>query len=84
MAKVTVYSRNHCPACRMTKKWLTDNAIEFTELDCGKEPKYLTELQLYGYTSLPVVSVGNLDNSWSGYRLDRLRELKEMGGKQHG
>ncbi len=74
--EITVYTKNHCPACRMTKKWLSSRDIQFKELNIDSEPELIAELKLYGFISLPVVAVGSLDNAWAGFMPDRLKELQ--------
>lgn len=74
--EITVYTKNHCPACTMTKKWLDGRGLQFEELNIDSEPELIAELKLYGFNSLPVVAVGSLDNAWAGFRPDRLKELQ--------
>jgi len=77
LEKVIVYTRDGCQPCRITKNKLTENGIEFEEINCSEHPEAIETLKLYGYQSFPVVSVGNLDNSWSGLQPDRIKELTE-------
>lgn len=70
---VTVYSRKGCQQCRMTKKWLTDRGIDFEEKNTSDNEDYVDEVRSLGYQALPVVVAG--DQSWSGFRPDRLEYL---------
>lgn len=59
----------------MTKTWLETVELEFTEIDVEEKPEFVEQLKLYGFSSLPVVAVNSLDNSWTGFRPERLRDL---------
>lgn len=72
---VTVYSKSGCIQCDMTKTWLEAAEVEFTEINVEERPESITELQKYGFKSLPVVAVNSLDNAWTGFRPERLRDL---------
>lgn len=76
--KITVYSKNNCIQCEMTKMWLNQNKIPFESVDVFEHPKKLEEIKSHGFQQLPVVALDeHFDNAWSGYNLDRLEELKE-------
>lgn len=75
MSKITVFTKNDCAQCTATKKMMTEKGIEFTEVNVLEDKRALERLKLHGYQSLPVVAVGGLDNSWSGFRPDRIGEL---------
>ena len=72
---ITVYSKPGCGGCQFTKMWLEKNNIEFVEIDVTKDPQGMQDIKDYGFKSLPVVSVGSLDNAWTGYDEARLSEL---------
>ena len=74
---VTVYSKPNCIPCNFTKKYLKDNGIEYRDIDVTQDEEAFNELKMNGYQGVPVVAVGTLDNSWNGFRPDRLAELKE-------
>ncbi len=40
MAKVTVYSRNNCMQCKMTKRFLTEHHVDFIEHNINDDPQY--------------------------------------------
>lgn len=64
----------------MTKIWLDQNKIPYDTVDVIKHPEVLEEIRLLGFKSMPVVTLDkNFDNTWVGYNLDRLLELKELG-----
>ena len=76
--KITVYSKNNCIQCEMTKMWLNQNKIQYESVDVFEHPEKLEEIKLHGFQQLPVVALDEyFENAWSGYNLDRLEELKE-------
>ena len=75
--KITVYTKSNCMQCEMTKRYMQDEEIEFGVVDIEKDETALKMLALHGYQSLPVVAVDGFDNSWSGFRPDKIDELVE-------
>lgn len=84
MSNITVFSKNQCVKCNMTKKFLENNNVPFTEINIDN-PEHLTQ---YGKTRDEVIShiKDNLNLStmpvvvteydvWGDYRLDKLRSL---------
>ena len=75
---LTVYSKQNCIQCEMTKMWLDQNKIQFESVDVSEHPEKLEEIKLNGFQQLPVVTLDKyLENAWSGFNVDRLEELKE-------
>ena len=76
---LTVYSKPRCMQCEMTKMWLSQNKIEFENVDIEANPGAFELLKHYGYSSLPVVAIDDeiSDNSksWSGFQIDKLEAL---------
>lgn len=70
---VIVYSNPNCVQCEQTKRFLTLKGIEFEAKMIQDSPEILPLIQEKGYTSAPVVVVGQ--TSWSGFRLDKLNTL---------
>jgi glutaredoxin-like protein NrdH len=73
MAKVIVYSNPNCTACEQTKRFLTVKNIPFESKMISDSPEVFSLIDEKGYKSAPVVVAG--ENSWSGFRLDKLSEL---------
>ena len=73
---ITVYSKPNCMQCMFTKKFLDENNIEYKLIDVTQDDAALELIKEYGYQGVPVVTVGGFDNSWFGFRPDRLEELK--------
>lgn len=72
---IKVYSKQNCAQCTFTKRKLDDLGLPYEEVDVTIDEQALEELREHAYSSLPVVTVGGFDNSWSGFRPDRLEAL---------
>jgi glutaredoxin-like protein NrdH len=70
---VIIYSNPNCVQCDQTKKFLTLKGIDFESKLIQDSPEIYPLIEQKGYKSAPVVVVG--DNSWSGFKLDKLNEL---------
>jgi glutaredoxin-like protein NrdH len=70
---VTVYSNPNCTACEQTKRFLTLKGVVFESKMISESPEVFALIEEKGYASAPIVVVG--DDSWSGFRLDRLSTL---------
>lgn len=81
---IKVYSKNQCVKCNMTKKFLQQHDIDFTEINIDNED----QLKNHGKTRDEVISyiketlnlrtmpiVETDTDTWGDYRLDKLREL---------
>lgn len=75
---ITVYSKPNCMQCEMTKRYMQRENIKFSAVDVEKDEIAAKTLLLHDYMSLPVVTVNGFDNSWCGFRPDRIEELKEV------
>ncbi|GAX03249.1 glutaredoxin [Secundilactobacillus pentosiphilus] len=73
MAKVTIYSRNNCMQCKMTKRFLTEHHVDFIEHNINESPQYVDYLKDRGFQSLPVIETA--DTQFSGFRPDKLQQL---------
>ena len=72
---VTVYSKNNCQQCKITKRKLTSMGITYHEYNVDEDPKALEYLLEHGLRSLPVVVTE--DDTWTGLRMDKLNNLKK-------
>lgn len=70
---VIVYSNPNCVQCEQTKRFLTVKGIEFEAKMIQDSPEVFSLIEERGYSSAPVVVVG--EDSWSGFRLDKLNSL---------
>lgn len=70
---VIVYSNPNCVQCEQTKRFLTVKGIEFEAKMIQDSPEVYDLIEEKGYSSAPVVVAG--EDSWSGFRLDKLNAL---------
>ena len=91
MPKITVYSANNCVKCRMTKKFLQQNNIDYTEINIDDED---FNLKQYGKTrddylkyikdelllsTMPIVITET--DYWGDYQYNKLKNLlKQIKG----
>lgn len=69
---VKVYSKPGCVQCQMTKRLLDNLKIEYEEIDAELNREYLAKQNV---KTLPFVETRK--RSWTGFRPDYIRELKE-------
>ena len=70
---IKVYSKNNCPQCKMVKKQLTMNDINFQEINIDENPEYRPYLKDRGWQSAPVVESEIVD--FAGFNPQELRKL---------
>lgn len=70
--QITVYEKDNCQACRMTKRWLDQHKIEYATADVTEESN-MEMVKNLGYLEAPVVFFG--EKSWSGFRPDLLQTI---------
>lgn len=70
---ITVYTRSGCPQCTMTERVLDTLGVDHMVVELDGNPFALSMVKDMGYTSAPVVVNG--DESWAGFRPDKLNEL---------
>ena len=70
---VTVYSKNNCIQCKMTKKFLEQHNVNFVEHNIDEQPEYVEGLKAEGFRATPVVKLPD-GKSFSGFRPDMLKE----------
>ncbi|BCA86374.1 hypothetical protein EsVE80_18970 [Enterococcus saigonensis] len=70
---ITLFSKNNCMQCKMTKRFLTENHVSFNEINIDEEPNALNFLKEQGFKSVPVTTAG--ETTIIGFRPDQLRSL---------
>lgn len=70
---ITVYSKNNCMQCKMTKKFLEQHGANFQEINIDEHPEKVDYVKSLGFTSAPVIEADNL--VFSGFQPARLKEL---------
>jgi len=81
MPKVTVYSTQNCPYCRMVKAFLDRQGVKYMSFDVGTDKEQAKKMiEVSGQYGVPVVTVD--DEVIVGFDVRRLTELfgKEDGG----
>lgn len=73
---VTVYGKPNCKQCEFTKNYLDDMGTPYNYVDVTEDEEALKEIKDFGYMGVPVVAVNSLDDSWGGFRPDKLEELR--------
>ena len=90
MTKVTVFTKNGCPQCDMTKRVLTGEGIEFVAINVEEVQEEKFELngvviektpldyvkEDLGFSAMPVVIVEG-EEPFTGFRPDKLTEIKK-------
>ncbi len=70
---VTVYSKNNCMQCNMTKKELTKLGVNFREINLDEQPEYIQQVKDLGFSSAPVVKT--VSDIWAGFQPAKLKAL---------
>lgn len=71
--KVILWSKPACVQCTATERALDAKGIEFEELDLTERPDVVKALRESGIMQAPFVQFR--DDSWSGFRPDKIDEL---------
>lgn len=69
---IKVYTKSRCPQCSATIRWLDKHSLTYEVESVEGNEEVLKQL---GFIQAPVVIVGDSDDqqqSWSGYRPDKL------------
>jgi glutaredoxin-like protein NrdH len=82
--KITVWTKNNCVQCDMTKKELTKRGINFEEQSLEDNPLAVEGFKDQGLLAAPIVETDT--KKWSGFRLDKIKSLANylMGETVHG
>ncbi|MGM9892007.1 glutaredoxin family protein [Limosilactobacillus sp.] len=77
MKEVRIFTKQFCPGCRMTEQLMTQEGIDYQEVDVTNDHQALTALRELGYASLPVVVVDDHGTvtGWTGFRPDKIKQL---------
>lgn len=70
---VTLYTKPACVQCNATKRELDKLGIDYETVDISVDDKAREMVMSMGHLQAPVVIAG--EDSWSGFRPDRLRKL---------
>jgi glutaredoxin-like protein nrdH len=67
MKNIAVYGKPNCPNCDKVKKWLSEHEIQFDYYDVTLDAAALNRIKVEGYQQLPVVSINDFEDSFSGF-----------------
>lgn len=70
---VKIFSKNNCMQCKMVKRFLAENKIDFEEVNIDEQPEAISWLKDQGFQSVPVITSDAL--TVIGFRPDQLRHL---------
>ncbi|HGC7164951.1 TPA: redoxin NrdH [Streptococcus agalactiae] len=73
MAAITVFSKNNCMQCKMTKKFLDQHGADFEEINIDEKPEKIEHVKNLGFSAAPVIEAGNV--VFSGFQPSKLKEL---------
>ena len=80
---VTVYSTATCPYCKLVKEFLTEQDVEFKNVDVGEDPEAANEMvKKSGQMGVPVVEVnGEIIVGWNKAELEDALAKAKKGKK---
>ena len=55
---ITVYTKNHCPYCTQAKRYLTDQGVEYAEINIEHDGDARQFLKDRGHTTVPQLYKG--------------------------
>ena len=73
MAKITLFSKNNCMQCKMTKKFLDKEGAQYEEINIDDYPENIDYVKGLGFSAAPVIEAGNV--SFAGFQPTKLKEI---------
>ncbi len=73
MKQTIIYTKNNCPQCKATKRWLSEHNIDYQEINTSDNEKAINHLKRIGVERLPFI-VTNKGNS-TGFNPSVLQKL---------
>jgi glutaredoxin 3 len=69
---IKVYSTKTCPYCKLTKEFLTEKKIAFTDIDVAEDPAAANEMvKKSGQMGVPVIDIeGTIIVGWNKSALE--------------
>lgn len=71
--EITLYSKNNCMQCKLTKRFLAEHQVSFNEINIDEQPEAVENLKAAGFRSVPVLKT--TDAAIVGFRPEELRQL---------
>ena len=77
MKKVLIYSTQTCPFCKMTKDYLDEKGVEYTDIDVSSDEESQKEMiEKSGAMSVPVIDIeGEIVLGFDKEKLNKLLEI---------
>ncbi|HEL1593084.1 glutaredoxin-like protein NrdH [Streptococcus suis] len=70
---VTIYSKNDCVQCKMSKKFLDQHNVAYTEINLDEQPEYIEHVKSLGCSAAPVIETEK--EVFSGFQPAKLKSL---------
>ncbi|BCP59909.1 TPA: glutaredoxin-like protein NrdH [Streptococcus suis] len=70
---VTIYSKNDCVQCKMTKKFLDQHQVKYNEINLDEQPEFIDHVKGLGFSAAPVIETDN--DVFSGFQPGKLKAL---------
>lgn len=70
---ITVYSKNNCVQCKMTKRFLDQHQVSFREINLDEQPEFIQHVKELGFSAAPVIETET--ESFSGFQPSKLKAL---------
>ena len=75
---VTVYSKNNCVQCKMTKRFLDSNNIAYQEINLDEQPEFIEQVKELGFNAAPIIQTPT--EVFSGFQPAKLKKLVYQSG----
>ncbi|HFU4460381.1 TPA: glutaredoxin-like protein NrdH [Streptococcus suis] len=70
---VTIYSKNDCVQCKMSKKFLDQHNVAYKEINLDEQPEFIEHVKSLGFSAAPVIETEN--EVFSGFQPTKLKSL---------
>ena len=71
--KITIFSKNNCMQCKMTKKLLDKEGADYQEINIDERPERIDYVKDLGFSAAPVIKAGDI--IFSGFQPAKLKEI---------
>ena len=71
--KITIFSKNNCMQCKMTKKLLDKEGADYQEINIDERPEMIDYVKDLGFSAAPVIKAGDI--IFSGFQPAKLKAI---------
>ncbi len=71
--KITLFSKNNCMQCKMTKKLLDKEGADYQEINIDERPEMIDYVKNLGFSAAPVIKAGEI--IFSGFQPAKLKDI---------